>query len=310
MLEKLKIISRNSALAMWQANHVKELLVQNYPDLSVEIIGITTAGDRILDKSLDKIGGKGLFIKELEQQLLDGTADIAVHSLKDLPANLPEGFTLAAVLDRENPFDALVSNHYSTLDSLPDGGIIGTSSARRMAILRRYYPHLQIKMLRGNLQTRITKLDNDEYDAIILAVAGLKRLGLDGRIRQILPEEEFIPAIGQGVLGIEICNSRSDLQELLRPLHDINSAAMIGAEREMGRYLNASCNIPLAGFAKIVDGKLKLNALLADSRQHCYLAASASGDIGDFINIGQTCARKLIQDGALTVIERLKSITE
>lgn len=309
MLKHLRIISRNSALAMWQANHVRNLLITNYHGLTVEIIGITTAGDRILDKSLDKIGGKGLFIKELEQQLLDGTADIAVHSLKDLPANLPDGFTLAAVLARENPYDALVSNNYSSLDELPEGGVVGTSSARRMAILRRDYPQLVIKMLRGNLQTRIGKLDSGEYDAIILAVAGLKRLGLHERIRQILPAEQFIPAIGQGVLGIEINSERHELIEFLRPLHDSNSAAMIGAEREMGRYLNASCNIPLAGFAWIEAGKLTLTALLADSQRGIYLSASAAGGADDYIQIGQACAKQLINDGALEVIEHLKSVT-
>ncbi len=310
MLNKLKIISRNSALAMWQANHVKELLMANYPQLEVEIIGITTAGDRILDKSLDKIGGKGLFIKELEQQLLDGRADIAVHSLKDLPANLPAGFTLAAVLARENPYDALVSNNYSSLAELPAGAVIGTSSARRMAILRRDYPQLTIKMLRGNLQTRIAKLDGGEYDAIILAVAGLKRLGLQERIRQVLPAEQFIPAIGQGVLGIEISSQRHELLELLQPLHDGNSAAMIGAEREMGRYLNASCNIPLAGFAWISAGELTLTALLADSQRDVYLNATATGAAGDYLQIGQDCARVLINAGALAVIERLKIVTD
>lgn len=310
MLNKLRIISRNSALAMWQANHVRELLIANYPQLEVEIIGITTAGDRILDKSLDKIGGKGLFIKELEQQLLDGRADIAVHSLKDLPANLPDGFALAAVLARENPYDALVSNNYSSLAELPAGAVIGTSSARRMAILRRDYPQLTIKMLRGNLQTRIAKLDNGEYDAIILAVAGLKRLGLHERIRQILPAEQFIPAIGQGVLGIEINSHRHELLDLLQPLHDANSAAMIGAEREMGRYLNASCNIPLAGFAWISNGKLTLTALLADSQRDVYLKATATGAAEDYLKIGQDCAQVLIDAGALAVIERLKSATD
>lgn len=304
-MKQLKIISRNSKLALWQAEHVQQLLKQHYPDIMIEIIGVTTEGDRILDKSLDKIGGKGLFIKELEQQLLAGNADIAVHSLKDLPANLVAEFELAAILPRENPYDALVSNKYLRLEDIPAGGVIGTSSARRMAILQKYYPLLQIKLLRGNLQTRIAKLDNGDYDAIILAVAGLKRLGLESRIAQILPENPFIPAIGQGVLAIEICRNRPELVNLLRPLHDSESAAMIGAEREMGRYLNASCNIPIAGFAKIIDGQLVLQAMLADKEQALYLCAKSQGRIEDFIAIGQNCAHQLFDCGGGEIIARL-----
>ena len=305
MLNKIRIISRNSKLAMWQAEHVASLLVNYYPNMKVEIIGVTTEGDRILDKSLDKIGGKGLFIKELEYQLLANAADIAVHSLKDLPANLPEEFSIAAILERETANDALVSNKFTSLETMPVGSLIGTSSARRVAILKRYYPHLQVKLLRGNLQTRIAKLDNNEYDAIILAVAGLKRLGLESRITEVLSEEKFIPAIGQGVLAVEICKPRDDLRNLLAPLHHELTSALISAEREVGRYMNASCNIPIACYAKLQDQKLKLRAMLADNEENVFLDAESEGDLGCFQQIGQDCAQKILNAGGAKIIEKL-----
>lgn len=301
-MKKIRIISRNSKLAMWQALHVEEQLKLKYPHLEIEIIGITTEGDRILDKSLDKIGGKGLFIKELESQLLLGNADIAVHSLKDLPANLLAEFELAAILPRENPFDALVSNKYNSLEDIPKNGVIGTSSARRVAILKRYYPQLNVKLLRGNLQTRLAKLDNGDYDAIILAVAGLKRLGLSERIAQILSKDKFVPAIGQGALAIEIARNSDSYEmliKLLKPLNDELTASAVGAEREMGRYLNASCNIPIAGFAEVVNGGIILRGLIADTEQSKYLDVILSEDnYRNFVQLGQKCAHKLIDDGA------------
>lgn len=303
-MNKVRIITRNSQLAMWQAEHVKQQLTQLYPQLQVDIIGVTTEGDRILDKSLDKIGGKGLFIKELEAQLLAGNADIAVHSLKDLPANLITDFKLAAILKRENPYDALVSNTYSSLDAIPANGVIGTSSARRVAILKRYYPHLQVKLLRGNLQTRLAKLDNGDYDAIILAVAGLKRLGLSSRITQVLPKDKFIPAIGQGALAIEVVSTRSDLLELLQPLNDYHSLAAISAEREMGRFLNASCNIPIAGFAEISDGIIKLTGMIADANNGVFLEVNESLTLENYLAVGQSCAEKLLNLGASEIIQK------
>ena len=254
---------------------------------------------------MDKIGGKGLFIKELEYQLLANTADIAVHSLKDLPANLAPEFQLAAILPRENPFDALVSNHYSSLSEIPNGCSIGTSSARRMAVLKQYYPQLSVKLLRGNLQTRLAKLDAGDYDAIILAVAGLKRLGLEHRISEVLSEEQFIPSIGQGVLAVEISAARAELQALLLPLHDQISAALVGAEREMGKYLQASCNIPIAGYAKLIAGRIHLRALIADKENDIYLSAHSDGLIEDYLSIGQECAEQLLLQGAQEIITRL-----
>lgn len=303
-MQKIRIITRNSKLAMWQAEHVQQQLINLYPQMLVEIIGITTEGDRILDKSLDKIGGKGLFIKELETQLLAGAADIAVHSLKDLPANLITGFKLAAILKRENPYDALVSNNYPSLDAVPDGGVIGTSSARRVAILKRYYPHLTVKLLRGNLQTRLAKLDNGDYDAIILAVAGLKRLGLAERITQELPKDKFIPAIGQGALAIEVASSRSDLIELLKPLNDQHSLAAISAEREMGRFLNASCNIPIAGYAEISGEMIKLTGMIADANNGVFLEVNDLIALDKYLEVGQSCAEKLLALGAAEIIQK------
>lgn len=303
-MQEIRIISRNSKLAMWQAELVKAQLIQHYPQLIVKIIGITTEGDRVLDKALDEIGGKGLFIKELEYQLLAGSADIAVHSLKDLPANLLSEFAIGAILPRGNPFDALVSNHYTSLDAIPAGSLIGSSSARRVAILNKYYPKLKTKLLRGNLQTRINKLDNGEYDAIILAVAGLERLGLEARIAQVLPAAQFIPAIGQGALAIEICTERPELKKLLEPLNDLISASRVGAEREMGRFLKASCNLPIAGFAELVENKLHLNALIADSQAGIYLTASASGQLDDYIALGQECAQQLLAQGAASIVTK------
>jgi hydroxymethylbilane synthase len=292
-MQKIRIITRNSKLAMWQAHYVEQQLKFYYPELLTEIIGITTEGDRILDKSLEKIGGKGLFIKELEYQLLMGKADIAVHSLKDLPANLASEFALAAILKREDPRDAFVSNHFNALEELPNDAVVGTSSARRSAILRKYYPHLRIKLLRGNLQTRLAKLDANEYDAIILAVAGLTRLNLADRIKQVLAVDEFIPAIGQGVLAIEVCSNRPELIQLIKVLNDTDSFLAVSAEREMGKYMNASCNIPIAGFATVSGGELKLKAILADPSEDCFLTASASGDKAAYLEIGQQCAREL-----------------
>lgn len=288
--KKITIISRNSQLAMVQANFVKNKLEQLYPLLSVDILGITTQGDKILDVSLEKIGGKGLFIKELEKALLDSKADIAVHSLKDLPANLPDGFSLAAILERENPFDAFVSNKYSHISELPEGAIIGTSSARRRVILQNYYPHLKIELLRGNLQTRLMKLDRGDFAAIVLAVAGLKRLGLDARIKHILDTEQFIPAIGQGALGIEILSSRTDLFSLLAPLSDTTTFDCVSSERAFGKSLNASCNIPIAAYAKIEDNTLKLNTFFADPETGEMLFARASGNISEAVAIGEKCA--------------------
>lgn len=261
---RLVIATRESRLALWQAHHVRDLLCQRYPGCSVELLGMTTTGDQVLDRSLNEIGGKGLFTKELEVALQDGRADLAVHSLKDVPMSLPDGFELAAVLKREDPRDAFVSSQFDTLESLLQGARVGTSSLRRAAQLVAQRPDLQILPLRGNLDTRLGKLDRGEYDAIVLAAAGLKRLGLAQRIRQILPATGSLPAPGQGALGIEILSGRSDVRGWLAPMVDRRTWIEVTAERSVSRALGGSCRIPLAAYATVQpDGRLKLDALLA-----------------------------------------------
>jgi hydroxymethylbilane synthase len=288
---RLVIATRESRLALWQAHHVQALLRALYPECSVELLGMTTTGDQILDRSLSEIGGKGLFTKELEVALADGRADLAVHSLKDVPMELPEGFELAAVLRREDPRDAFVSVHHGSIEALPQGARIGTSSLRRAAQLAQWRPDLNILPLRGNLDTRLSKLDRGDYEAIVLAAAGLKRLGLAARIRQLLPATSSLPAPGQGALGIEILSSRSDLRSTLSPLVDRQTWVEVTAERAVSRALGGSCRIPLAAYAVVQpDGRLQLDALLATDgrmrRSRCVSEPLAgvnktlSGDLG------------------------------
>ncbi len=261
---RLVIATRESRLALWQAHHVQDRLRALYPACNVVLLGMTTTGDQVLDRSLSEIGGKGLFTKELEVALLEGRADLAVHSLKDVPMSLPEAFQLAAVMRREDPRDALVSPRFDGLDMLPEGGRIGTSSLRRAAQIAERRPDLQVLPLRGNLDTRLGKLDRGEYDAIVLAAAGLKRLGLADRIREILPPDTSLPAPGQGALGIEILAGRPELRAWLAPLADRRTWLEVTAERSVSRALGGSCRIPLAAFAVAQpDGSIHLDALLA-----------------------------------------------
>ncbi|MGC0049743.1 hydroxymethylbilane synthase, partial [Ralstonia pseudosolanacearum] len=250
---KLVIASRESRLAMWQAEYVRAALQKYYPACDVSILGMTTRGDQILDRSLAKVGGKGLFVKELEVALAEGRADLAVHSLKDVPMELPPGFVLSAILEREDPRDAFVSNDYADLAALPAGAVVGTSSLRREASLRARFPHLVIQPLRGNLDTRLSKLDRGDYAAIILAAAGLKRLGLSERIRAVIAPETSLPAAGQGALGIESRVDRHDVQAWLAPLHHAPTALAVTAERAVSRQLGGSCQVPLAAFAQWTD---------------------------------------------------------
>lgn len=261
--KKLVIASRESRLAMWQAEHVREKLALLYPQCSIEILGMTTRGDQILDRALSKVGGKGLFVKELEVAIAERRADLAVHSLKDVPMTLPDGFKLAAVLEREDPRDAFVSNDYASLDDLPDGAVVGTSSLRRQAQIAVRHPKLVIRPLRGNLDTRLGKLDKGEYAAIILAAAGLKRLGLPQRIRAFLEPEQSLPAPGQGAMGIEIHSDRADLQEWLAPLNHLPTAQAVTAERTVSRNFGGSCQIPLAAFATIDGDTMRMRAMIA-----------------------------------------------
>ena len=300
--KKLVIASRESMLAMWQAEHIKGRLKALYPDCEVEILGMTTRGDQILDRTLSKIGGKGLFIKELEQALQDDRADLAVHSIKDVPMELPEGFALAAIGERASPFDAFVSNQYARLEEMPAGAIVGTSSLRREAQLRAKFPHLTIKPLRGNVQTRLSKLDNGDYDAVILAAAGLQRLGLDGRIREILSPADSLPAAGQGALGIEIAARRTDLADILRPLNHEETAACVTAERALARALGGSCQVPLAAYCVMEDGLLTLNGLVGHPDGSVIIEASAQAPAAYADALGRAVAKRLADDGAEELI--------
>ncbi len=304
ILEKLVIASRESPLAMWQAEHIRDKLKELYPQCEVSILGMTTQGDQILDKTLSKIGGKGLFIKELEVALQEERADLAVHSIKDVPMELPEGFVLAAIGERANPFDAFVSNRYSRLEDLPEGAVVGTSSLRREAQLRARFPHLQIRPLRGNVQTRLAKLDNGDYDAIILAAAGLERLGLNERIRNILPPSDSLPAAGQGALGIEIAAHRTDLVEVLLPLNHPKTAACVTAERALARALGGSCQVPLAAYCTADEqGLLTLSGLVGHPDGSHTLTAQAQAPAVYADALGRAVAKQLENDGAKELIE-------
>lgn len=297
--QKLVIASRESRLAMWQAEFVRAQLQQLYPACDVQILGMTTQGDQILDKTLSKIGGKGLFIKELEQALLDGRADLAVHSLKDVPMEMPEGFALAAIGQRASPFDAFVSNRYRDLAELPPQAVVGTASLRREAQIRARFPHLDVRPLRGNLQTRLAKLDQEQYDAIILAEAGLRRLDLDDRIRGILSPADSLPAAGQGALAIEIAANRRDLVEWLLPLNDAQTAAEVTAERALARALGGSCQVPLAAYCTGDEqGLLTLNGLVGHPDGSVIYTASAQAPAQYADALGRAVAKQLSEQGA------------
>lgn len=303
--QKIIIASRESLLAMWQAKFIQKRLGELYPQTEVSILGMTTRGDQILDQSLAKIGGKGLFIKELEQALEDGRADIAVHSMKDMPMNVPEGFKLAAITEREDPRDAFVSIHYSGLDALPEGSVVGTSSLRRESQLRAQFPHLEVHPLRGNVQTRLRKLDEGQYAAIILAAAGLKRLGLSDRIAALLSPEQSLPAVGQGALGIECRADRTDLVALMQPLHHQETAYCVEAERALSRVLGGSCQVPLGAFAEISNGTLQLRGFVAQPDGKRIVSDALNGKPETGITMGQQLAQKLITKGAGEILATL-----
>ncbi|MFC7418817.1 hydroxymethylbilane synthase [Iodobacter arcticus] len=302
---RLVIATRESPLALWQANYVKARLEALYPALQVELLGMTTQGDRILDVTLNKIGGKGLFVKELEAAIEEGRADLAVHSMKDVPMVLPEGFTLAAIGEREDPRDAFVSNQYDSLDQLSAGCIVGTSSLRRESQLRARFPHLVIKPLRGNVGTRLSKLDAGEYDAIILAAAGLIRLGLSSRIKSAISPGDSLPSPGQGALGIEIRSDREDLKALLAPLNHPATAACVTAERSLSRRLGGSCQIPLGAFAEEDDGFLRLRAFIANPDGSDIIYAEGNGSLAAANGLGLQVAELLCTEGATEILKNL-----
>jgi hydroxymethylbilane synthase len=292
---------------MWQASHIKSLLLELYPQLEVSILGITTQGDRTLGTSLAKIGGKGLFVKELEDALAEARADIAVHSVKDVPMNLPSGFALAAITERADPRDAFVSNRYKNLGDLPASGRVGTSSLRRESLLRAHYPQLAVEPLRGNVQTRLRKLDEGQYDAIILAAAGLKRLGLESRISCLLTPEESMPAVGQGALGIEYRLERTELLQLLTPLNHAATALCISAERALSRALAGSCNVPLGGFAEISGERMRLRGFVGSPDGKRQASAELEGPAAAAESLGLALADKLKAQGAAAILAQLQS---
>lgn len=303
MNNTITIATRESLLAMWQAKHIQARLQGLYPEKEVLILGMTTQGDQILDKTLSKIGGKGLFVKELETALADGHADLAVHSIKDVPMDLPDGFDLVAITERANPCDAFVSHKYASLAELPENAIVGTSSLRREAQLRARFPHLQIQSLRGNVQTRLRKLDEGQYDAIILAAAGLERLELSDRIRCLMTPDESLPAAGQGALGIEIASHRDDLRSLLAPLNHSETADCVIAERSLARALGGSCQVPLAAFAECEENQIYLRGLVAYPDGSEVITAEARAPRTYAESLGRAVAKLLEDDGAMEIIQ-------
>ncbi|WP_313379707.1 hydroxymethylbilane synthase [Achromobacter insolitus] len=303
--QRLVIATRASRLALWQAEHVRDRLRTLYPACAVELLTLTTRGDQILDRTLSKVGGKGLFVKELENALLDGRADLAVHSLKDVPVDLQAPFELCAVLDRADPRDAFVSNTHDSLADLPAGAIVGTSSLRRESQIRARYPKLVVKPLRGNLDTRLGKLDKGEYDAIVLAAAGLERLDLSARIRSLLEPADSLPAAGQGALGIEIRDDRDDMRAWLAPLVSADTTSCVVAERAVSRKLGGSCQVPLAAYAEIAGGTLSLRALVASPDGVRMVRTAHSGPVADAQSIGEAAAQALLDAGAQDILREL-----
>ncbi|MBL8413043.1 MAG: hydroxymethylbilane synthase [Propionivibrio sp.] len=302
---RIVIASRESRLALWQAGHIQVRLSELHPHCRVEILGMTTRGDQILDRPLSQIGGKGLFIKELEVAMQEGRADLAVHSLKDLPMEMPDGFSLTAIPQRENPRDAFVSNRYEGLDALPADALVGTSSLRREAIVRAGYPQLRVEPLRGNLDTRLRKLDEGQYDAIILAAAGLIRLGLSERIKAILTPEQSLPAPGQGALAIEVLSSRADAAAWLAPLNDSETAHCVRAERAFSRALGGSCQVPLGGYARMENGVLWLRGFVATADGRQRVSGELRGAPDEDESIGQRLAQQLRDRGAGAILAAL-----
>jgi len=299
MKNTLTIATRESQLALWQANWVKTRLEALHPNLTINLLGLTTVADKMLDITLNKVGGKGLFVKELEEALLDKRADMAVHSMKDVPTELPKGLILPVMCKREDPHDAFVSNNFKQLSDLPEGATIGTSSLRRSTQIKAIRPDIKIKFLRGNVNTRLSKLDNGEYDAIILAAAGLKRLGFQDRIASLLKTSECLPSAGQGVLGVECRESDDETIELIKTLQHEPSQIRVTAERIVCQKLGGSCQVPIGAYAKIVDDKIWLRGLVADPDGTAILRAEGEAFIESYVELANQVADELIGKGAL-----------
>ena len=308
MLEKtLKIATRQSPLALWQANYVKDRLQQLYPDLTIELVPMVTKGDVILDSPLAKIGGKGLFVKELENALLTQEADIAVHSMKDVPMQFPEGLGLAVICQREDPRDAFVSHSYRTFAELPQGAVVGTSSLRRQCQLKALRPDLDVRSLRGNVGTRLSKLDNGDYDAIILASAGLIRLGLADRIASFIDVEQSLPAAGQGAVGIECRTDDAQVQALLAPLADAETTYCVLAERAMNNHLQGGCQVPIGGYAVLQQGQLYLRALVGNIDGRRIIRAEGKSAVENAEVLGVKIAEQLLAQGADKILQAIYS---
>lgn len=305
MKKEILIATRESPLALWQANWVKERLLSIYPDRSVRLIGMTTEADRLLETPLVQMGGKGVFVKELEEALLDNRADIAVHSMKDVPMILPEGLCIPVMCERFDPRDAFVSNHVKTLSNLPSGSIVGTSSLRRQSQILALYPDLALANLRGNVGTRLAKLDRDEFAAIILAAAGLKRLGLENRISSYLSLEESLPAAGQGVLGIECRENDNDTKEIIAALNHPETFVSVSAERAMCTRLGGGCQVPVAAYAEIKQGKLELRGLVAAVNGKTILRAHRVASVDHPEALGIAVSEELLQLGAGEILNAL-----
>ncbi len=303
----IRIATRKSPLALWQAEHVRARLLALHPGLQVELLTMSTQGDRILDSPLAKIGGKGLFVKELEQGMLDGRADLAVHSMKDVPAELPEGLWIGAILEREDPRDAFVSNRYTSVDDLPEGARVGTSSLRRQCQLRAGRPDLQLLDLRGNVGTRLGKLDDGEYDAIVLACAGLKRLGLSARISRGLMPEEMLPAIAQGVIGIECRVDDERVNSLIEPLNHVETRLRTEAERAMNAALAGGCQAPVAGYSVLNDGVIELRGLVGRPDGSHVIRGDGRGAPEHAAALGKQLAEDLLARGARSILDELLS---
>lgn len=298
MSREIRIATRKSALALWQAEFVKSRLEQEHPGLRVSLVPMVSRGDKLLDAPLAKIGGKGLFVKELETALLENEADIAVHSMKDVPMDFPEGLGLFCICEREDPRDAFVSNHYDSLEALPAGSVVGTSSLRRQAQLLARRPDLKIQFLRGNVNTRLAKLDAGEYDAIILAAAGLIRLGFETRIRSRLSVEDSLPAGGQGAVGIECRSADAEIHQLLAPLADADTASRVVAERALNKHLNGGCQVPIACYAELEGDQLWLRGLVGQPDGERLLRAEARAPREQAQQLGEQVAEALLAQGA------------
>lgn len=304
-MKTLKIATRQSPLALWQAEHIRARLQELHPDLTVELVKFVTQGDKILDTPLAKIGGKGLFVKELEAALLDGRADLAVHSMKDVPMALPEGLTLAVICEREDPLDAFVSNNFEKFADLPQGAKVGTSSLRRKSQILKQRPDLQIIDLRGNVGTRLSKLDDGQYDAIILASAGLKRLGLENRIRHTIEPNVSLPAVGQGALGLECRADDQEVLALIQPLLHIETDVCVRAERAFNAYLEGGCQVPIAGYATLQDGKIHIEGRVGSVDGQTLLRAELNDEIHNAQQLGENLARNLLEQGAGDLLKAL-----